>query len=253
MSRNHLSRQDMLSYLGHNLSPEQSYEIENHLLSCPFCTETLEGLTQAGSVPALEQNLRNSDNRTSVPMNTKNIESTHPVNRWLWPTAAGVALILTAGLLVYNSRNLGPEQLFAAHFNGYKDYTNSSFRSTASPDQTQNNESLIAAMVPYREENYHLAIATLTDYLKADPGNVPATFYLGISMLHERKFEAALTCFQNAQAPNLPTYAEPALWHEALCHLRLGNKEIARAKFSKVIENGGGIYTDEAKEILESL
>jgi tetratricopeptide (TPR) repeat protein len=249
MSRNHLSRQDMISYLGNSLSAEQSHEIEKHLLSCPFCTEAIEGLAQTSSLPRLEQNLRNSDLRMAAAVSVPPVSSVRPINRWLWPAAAGIALFLTAGLLIYNNRNLEPEQLFAAHFKGYKDYTSSTFRSTAAQNQTL----LVNAMLPYREENYHLAVATLTDYLKTDPGNIPATFYLGIAKLHERQFESALTCFQNAQDPNLPTYAEPALWHEALCQLRLGNKEKAKALFSKVIENNNGVYTSEAKEILDNL
>ena len=104
----------------------------------------------------------------------------------------------------------------------------------------------------YSSGNYKGAIKSYEKYLKEDPSNTQARYYLGLSYLEEEKESKALAQFDFILQDESDPYYEDAEWYKAQTLLRMEQKTAAKEELEK-IQAKPGKYKSRATESLKDL
>lgn len=118
------------------------------------------------------------------------------------------------------------------------------------PNNSQSLTDFQAGMAAYDAGRYDEAARLLDVYVSQNPDNA-ARLYLGVArlMLGQPK-EAILPLADAAQSPE-PPIQEAALWYLALAYLENDNPLAAQQALEMI--PAGGIYSEQAKELLEKM
>jgi tetratricopeptide (TPR) repeat protein len=161
--------------------------------------------------------------------------------------AAGLALIITLGLLFYELRHreYTSDKLYSMY---YKPYV---------PDiiirsDTDKADALCEAILLYDRGSYSEAYDNFLGLVNDDRENYMARFYLGLSCMEQNKFEEAIIQFNNILKNCRSTLIYHSQWYGALCYLKTNNTREAKI-FLETIISGDTYYREKAENLLKKL
>ncbi|MDA0196627.1 MAG: hypothetical protein O2951_16570 [Bacteroidetes bacterium] len=140
--------------------------------------------------------------------------------------AASVALLATFTFFL----NSGKENLFDEYYKSYPNYEFTAVRG-------ESNESVKElAYRAYDGKEYADAVNLFTQLLKESTGDVPSSFFRGMSLMELRQYENALIDFNIViEAGN--EYNEAATWYAALAQLKLENYPKAKSLLNRLFQS----------------
>jgi hypothetical protein len=164
-------------------------------------------------------------------------------NRFIFRTAAGLLLLVAAGLIIkfVLFSNPAPERLFQKY---YTPYGNDVVLRSSAPDRSDMDK----AIQNYDRGNYTEALALLEETIRRDPGNNLALFYRGLAALETADGMTAIRSLQAIPADWNSPFIEHRNWYLALALLRENRVPEAKKIFNE-IESGGGYYAEKARKI----
>lgn len=158
------------------------------------------------------------------------------------PLLTGVLLCLLCLL----SCQQPEDQLFATHFEPYKDIISKRGAvDNASPI-------LLQAMGAYNQQTYGDAIAHFQQSLADDADNPAIHFYLGISYLSINKAKKAIPHFTSVLDQQDPIFGSHTVWYLALAYLKSGQRKEA-IELMENINRSDSRYSQPCAQILAAL
>jgi len=108
------------------------------------------------------------------------------------------------------------------------------------------------ALISYNQENFIAAAKSFEIYLRSNPEDQAAKFYLGISLLSTEKYVEAINHFESLEKDANP-FQNSALWYHALIELKLGQNIAAQELFTKLANTPRQSYQQKSQAILDKL
>ena len=245
------------AYLLNQLSPEEKQALEQRLAADPaFAAEAAEAATLQAAIQAegdrlLEAQLLDYANTLKqgatlsvVPGTKSKIRKISPYSRILYAAAilAGILAVALPLLLLNRGGAESPEKIYAANF------------SIPALPETRSGDAPAEWRRHYTGRDYQAAASRL-ETLLADPafttGRSEAALYLGVSLLAQDKFEAALKAFGQVSADSYDW--EAAQWYSALAMLRLKRLDAAKQSLERIARQQTHPNRKQAARILEQL
>jgi len=162
--------------------------------------------------------------------------------------ASLLILISLSFLLITNgSGSSKSDHIYAKYYEKYApDYTTRAYGQSACEFQ------FAQAYQNYKLNEYGLAKPVFESFIKYEPNNFAAKFYLGAIYLELNEMDSAIVQFNAVIVSNDQFYLEHAEWYKALGALKLGEIKSAIDQF-KLIANQEGFYQTRAEEIVSEL
>ena len=239
-----LTEREVRQYLSDELSDEQRYDVENHLLDCELCSAAVDGLSQSQGFGPAEEDVQ--ELRARVADSARGIPQ-----RWItWinrAAAVGLLLILGyAGLRYWSASR--PERLFAAHFETAAN-TYITYRST---DDDALNAELKRALEYYDARAFEYSLPHFSNYLAANPQDHRATLLAACAYLQAGQPQPAERYLIQLETLGM-TYQGQTLWYLALAHLRQGEMPKARAMLERVVAEAAPPFREKAEALLKEI
>lgn len=255
----HLSQEDIVFYTQMPDSDDRrAHSIEKHLIDCPLCSEAIEGFSGITDFEAVNAEIQNAQKRLHEVINPS-VQASPTIRFWekhriiRYVAAASIMLAIGTGVLLYQNRVAYEEQLYTENYRHYDDMRLVR-RLKQTPNRPTDNDKLQSAMNIYSEGNYQAAIEAFHDYLKEDPGNPTANFYLGLSYLEEQSAKEAIEAIKTARlSPSKEDriYID-AGWYLALAYLKDKNTAQCKVILQEVINENGDFAVD-AQKLMKAL
>lgn len=230
-----LNEEELKDYLGNSLPKAKAWEVENHLLDCPFCAEAIEGFQ------AMES-----------PLNTKEINKDSPKEKTIvsmWgPFAAAACLVMMMFFFQKESNKVDTQTVFAEHFTPME-YIDPTVRGGSDP---LTDTLLQEALEWYQAEKYEMALVNFLFVLEKNPKEETALFFAGICDLKAGRAEEGLKLFNRLLANEEAMYFQDAYWYKSLCYLSLSDHANAKITLKEIIAYNG-FYKKKAEGILQEL
>lgn len=157
--------------------------------------------------------------------------------------AASISILLVVGsFLLSGLSNPNVDDLFDTFYN-----SESAISATRSGNANFQ-ENLRVALQKYDHNEFDAAITLLEDI----NDNLVADFYLGLAYVEIESYDKASESFTRILNEESNLFEEQAEWYNALCILKLGNKEEAKDIFLEITE-GSSLYKRDAVKILKAL
>ena len=240
-----LSHQEITKYLREELSEDERFSVENHMLDCELCSAAVEGLATAANEETTEADIRLIRQATSHrPTPVKSTARLKWINR-----IAAVALLLImvfAAIRYWNA--LHYERLAAQYFErAENDYI--TLRSPGDNQQLPAFAELEKALEYYEAQEYENSLPHFDNYLMANPGDE----------------QAAVMAASAALQAGVPGKVEPYLkgvigkgnaladWHLALALIQQRKISRARRQLERIADDSESPYRLRAAELLEKL
>jgi tetratricopeptide (TPR) repeat protein len=241
-----LAAADILAYLGRELPPERILRIEEHLDHCRLCSAAVEGV---GEMEGRERFLPGVES-LNARVRARSAAARHRARALLKPARAhylalAATLVVGLGAGLYLTRQSPGQQLFAEHFEPYPS-TRPLVRGEAPKDP------LSDALARYEARDYESALRALEEILARQPDEPTALFYSGIASLCLGQPRPAASSLERVLVLGGTDYRAPAEWYLALAHLRMDDRDEARARLER-ISAGEGFYRQRAADLLGRL
>ena len=245
-NRSCLTEREVKQYLGDELSDEQRYDIENHLLDCELCSAAVEGYAQSQNFRTAEEDIQ--EVKAKVTASVKG-----PVRRHLsWINrAAAVSLILVVSYAVFLYWSASqPARLFAAYFepapNTYITYRSADSNPNPIPEE------LKQALGYYNTEAFDLSLPHFKNYLADHPDDPQALLLAANAYLQAGQAEQAVQCLLRIEARG-ETLQSEVPWYLALAYLQQKQLPRARQYLENVMATPSSPFREKAGEILEKI
>ncbi len=223
--------------------------------------ELIEGLKIEG-----EKDLLNTIKMVDRNLEQEGFFATSPTNKSiqfirLFTAAASLLFILSLAWYYMASTTINYQQIYANAFHPYQNTLSKSVQMELSeqgfggnPDEKALQEILVA-MQNYDHQNYQQTIVLLQSFLQEYPTSTyqpQIEFYLGLSYIASNKNNEAIKMLQNlTNKETLDT--ELVEWYLALAYLKTEQIDQATSIFTKLKNQGTGIYQEKAAVILEEI
>ncbi len=222
-----LSKQSVSNYVNGRLSPENRFEVENHLLDCALCRAAVEGY-------ALTREEAPNINVGTTPRKS-------PRRRKALLLLCVIGGAAAAMWYAQSQRAQQPEILYNRFFApAANTFLVKGRNAWAEP-----------AMDYYDEGRYAAALPHFTRYLEQHGQDGEALLYFGIAQLALRQLPEAVNSL-SAAAELLPERNAEANWYLALAHLRNGDTDTAKKILHPLLETHGA-YRQKAEDLLRDL
>lgn len=99
----------------------------------------------------------------------------------------------------------------------------------------------------YNSWQFQAAEKVFREELKADPSNTPASYYLGLAVLHQEKYQDALDVFMKVQQQRAGQRNRPAVPSEYQIQLALAQARIGLKQFSEAWKNLEAARNEDAE------
>lgn len=241
MEHSCLSVEQLRAYAKGEISKDESYSIERHLIDCEICTDIVEGLMVDIDEANVQKQTENINERIWQYVNR------HTRSNWrTFIIYAAAAMLLVAGaIFFFPTTDSGNVELFAAYYTPYP--------SDVPIVRGESRErELEAAMAYYVAEDYYAALAALEQLLEAEPDDPLLRFYTGVAELNIERFQAAIANLEAVSRQTESSYAEHAEWYLGLTYLRQNDIPQARTIFEK-LRQSNSLYANKSTELLEAL
>ncbi len=239
-----LTEAELRGYAKGELSGNERFRVENHLLDCPLCADAAEGYHLARSTPELPGFSELKKNWSG----SGNGQETRPrVIRMVMRVAAIAVIVLAAYWGFF--RQQSSEQLFDNYYTAYQLDIPVNMRSVDAPAALM--PTLVEALQEYDSGHYESSLRGFHSALAEAPGNEIAIFYQSLTQLELGDARASAEGLQKV-AEGTGIYKDKARWYLGLTWLKLGEKEKARTILSK-IASGNGYKYEEARKLLKQM
>ena len=241
-----LSRDEIELYLEGKLNNNERFDIENHLLDCPLCSDAVDGFFSAKelihTLPAEWLEIKSDENKL-----TNVIGKTNQINLFRL-AAVFTGIVVFAGLAYQYFAISNSEKLFAGAYKllppGDSNTRSIEIDSLAIGETDQ-------AMILYGQQDYAGAMVLFEQRLKQYPKDNESHLYSGICCLELNDIQKAKEHFVKARINSEKFYAS-ATWYLALCYIRLGQFDQAKQLLNE-LTNEQNDYMQKAKELLTQL
>jgi len=246
-----LSEMQIKNYLNQSISDKERFEVEDHLLDCPFCTDAVEGFSdhydfeKDSSLERLDKHFEEKLKKEEALIKTLNPPNRFSINR----IAAAVLLLLIplAGWMYWN--NNADQNLYASYMS-----------ENAAPSATmRSGEGASALEMPvvqakklFHEKRFEASLQACEEVLEKIPHHPLATYYAGLSALESGHSELARHYLSGLRI-NEPDFYEDATWYLALTEVKAGDKAAAKKLLEELVKLPQGIYFEQVKELIEQL
>ncbi|MEM6396534.1 MAG: hypothetical protein AAF741_09315 [Bacteroidota bacterium] len=261
------SEQVIIDYLKGRLNETDRFQLEDHLLDCPLCAETIEslerhGLPELGELEGLVTRSEVSQTKTKKKQekqlkkgltqvgSLKSVSNNaYPLIRPVLAVAASVLLLL--GLFGWYRSQTTEQQLFAEYFEPIPRYGYVSVRSLGA----SSDEVLATALRAQSSGDYSLSIASWNAYLESESDNADYRphLYLALAQIEIGRLEEAAENL-NQLPPSFDTeIGEEAEWYRALLYLRLEKEDEAKYHLKRLSSSGRTVYKNKSDILLRKL
>lgn len=239
-----LNAQQIQHYLSESTNDEQRYQIENHLLDCPLCSEALEGFANHYNFEEDKQ-LEELKNRFGNQTNTEaSIRALPKQSRLITlnrvAAAAMMLIIPIAGLLYWNASS--GERLYQSYYDGFE-LEGGQLR--GGNDAVKLDANYSKAIDFYNAKDYANSLTYFEQYLDNNQEDAKATFLAGMAYLEEGNYPNAIDYLSTARF-NDEQYYEEASWYLALAYVKNDNKTDARIILDELLKIENGFYAKKA-------
>lgn len=255
------------AYLKEDLTEEERFEVENHLLDCPLCADAVEGFANMHNVddvlPELdflkESNLSTTvekETTPTVPAKKAAISSEAKVRelpayrKWGLRVAAGFALLAVLSVSFMTWQHYDTQQFLATSFTD-KD-TPIDFIRSGGNARSSAKQQLNAAIVEYQKELYPQSYQSFLNILETQPELTAANFYAGLAAAKMENWQEAETRLKRVRI-NDPDYYDYATWQLAGIYLQQNKAEDAKSLLSELARNPKSEYHQRAVEVLRRI
>lgn len=222
---------------------EQRLQADTDLASeVRFYEEVVQVAELQGLFEEAEEELEAEQKSEAKVVSMKKTRQIKPARRFL-ALAASLAVVVIAGIFLWNAMNSSNQDYFAQY---YQPYPNDIAPITKGEDLPKT--TLAEALQAYERKNYGQA-RTLFSTL---PTSDTIQFYSSIIDLEEGNMSAAIDNL-NTLNQSESTFQQAADWYLALAYLK--NKETLNAKelLEKITANDRHLFKRRAEELLEAL
>ncbi len=244
-----LKPEQIQAYLKENLDEDQRFDVENHLIDCPLCTDAVEGFANNYNIDDLPKLDFLEPTETVKP--TPAIVKKLPVRKnWAMRIAASLLLIsIPIGGYLYWQSN-ATERILAANFIEEDNLISGTLRSGDEPLIT--NTTLQNGLDAYQKKLYLVSLNVFTQVLNTDPENVLANYYRGMAAKNLKNWPIAEKQLKITRI-NIPEYYDEATWQLIAVYLAQDKISDAKNLLYEVIKNNKSRYQKQALEVLKKL
>ncbi len=242
-----LKPEQIRDYLSEQLDENQRFDVENHLLDCPLCTDAVEGFANNHNIDDLPELDFSQPTEATTPTIVKQLPAR---KNWAMRIAASLLLlsIPLGGYLYWQSNET--ERIIAANFMEKEDPVIGALRS--GDNSLITNVALQNGLEAYQNKQYDASLKILTDALNKDPENALATYYSGMSAAKLENWQIAEKQLQITRI-NAPEYYDEATWQLIAVYLSQNKKPAAETLLYELAENDKSPYQKKALEILKKI
>jgi len=244
-----LKPEQIRDYLSEQLDEDQRFDVENHLIDCPLCTDAVEGFANNYNVDDLPELdfLQTIEATTSSSTIVKKLPTR---KNWVMRIAASFLLLsIPIGGYLYWQSN-ATERIIAANFMEKENPVIGALRS--GDNSLITNTSLQNGLEAYQNKQYDSSLKILTDVLNKEPENALANYYSGMSAAKLKNWQIAEKQLEITRI-NVPEYYDEATWQLIAVHLLQNKKPAAETLLYELIENDKSHYQKKALEILKKI
>ena len=244
-----LKSEQIRAYLREELNEDQRFEVENHLLDCPLCTDAVEGFANNHNIDDLPKLDFLEEKEIATPSST--IVKKLPARKnWVMRIAASLLLLsIPIGSYLYWQTN-ATERIIAANF---EEEDNPLIGALRSGDNTLvSNTNLQNGLAAYQRKEYDTSFKILMDVLKTDNENLLATYYSGLAAAKLENWQIAEKQLKITRI-NSTNYFDEATWQLIATYLSQDKLSKAKELLSEVVENDKSRYQKKALEVLKKL
>lgn len=245
-----LNPEQIKAYLMESLDEDQRFEVENHLMDCPLCSDAVEGFANSHNADDLElpelDFLKSEDIKTP-PAKIKKLPAS---KNWVLRIAASLLLLsIPLGAYLYWSSN-STERILAANFVEEDNPVIGALRS--GDNSLITNPTLQNGLDAYLNKQFDASLKILTEVLNAEPENALANYYSGLAAAKLKNWPLAEKQLKVTRV-NIPNYFDEATWQ--LIAVYLSQEKISEAKtlLHEVVENDKSRYQKKALEVLKKM
>lgn len=233
-----LSREEITEYLTGSLTETKRFEIENHLLDCPLCSDAVDGIRGFQGVVAnlpAESKLNFSGKKQDIVLAKK--------TNWFRLAAVFTGIVVFTALLFQYFTDSNSQKIFAG---AYKRLPPPESQ-TRSAGDSLTTDTVDEAMVLYGQNRFEEAISAFEIRLKDLPTDSQSYLYAGICYLETGKTNTAIDYFKKARINSEQFYPE-ATWYLALAYLKEGSNQQAVHLLEELAQTDND-FTQKAKEL----
>ncbi len=244
-----LKPKEIQAYLKENLDEDQRFDVENHLLDCPLCTDAVEGFANNYNLDDLPKLDFSAPTETVKP--TPTIVKKLPVRKnWTMRIAASLLLLsLPIGSYFYWQSN-ATERILSANFVEEDNPVIGALRS--GDNSLITNTTLQNGLETYQNQQFEASLNLLTQVLNNDPENVLANYYRGMAAKNLKNWPIAEKQLKITRI-NIPEYYDEATWQLIAVYLAQDKISDAKNLLYEVIENDKSRYQEQALDVLKKL
>ena len=239
-----LTDAEIKAYLAGQLSPDQRFRVENHLLDCPLCDDAVEGYRVMLEIESAT--VENKSGTKVVSLRPRNIIS----------IAAAISILIAAAFWLNGAmQENGDQDLFAANYSTYQsDLTAVQYRSEQEENDPEEkmHPDLLAAATAYDQQSFEEAEKALQDFLRKEGPNDLVNFHMAMAMLESDKVSESIEVLEKMR-DRKSVYYEEASWYLALALIKQRERMKANQVLKDLIDLGKGRYYEKAKNLHSKL
>lgn len=244
-----LKPEQIRAYLSEDLNEDQRFDVENHLLDCPLCSDAVEGFANNNNIDDLPELDFLEPKQATTP--TPTIIKKLPARKnWAMRIAASLLLlsIPIGGYLYWQSNET--ERILAANF---VEEDNPLIGALRSGDNSLiTNTELQNGLEAYQNKQYNISLEILTNVLNTDPENLLANYYRGLAAAKLKNWPVAEKQLKITRINSID-YFDEATWQLIATYLSQNKLMEAEELLYEVVENDKSHYQKKALEVLKKL
>lgn len=244
-----LKADQIQAYLKEELNEDQRFDVENHLLDCPLCTDAVEGFANSHNVDELPELdfLQTDKIADPSPAVVKQL----PVRKnWAMRIAASLLLLsIPIGSYLY-WQSTETERILAANFMEEDNPVIGALRS--GDNSLITNTTLQNGLEAYQNQQFDISLNVLTKVLNTDPENVLANYYSGMAAQKIKNWPTAEKQLKFTRI-NISDYYDEATWQLIAVYLAQNKNNDAETLLYELAENKDSPYQKQALAVLKKL
>lgn len=197
---------------------------------------------ESGQFEAILESIHEEYEGQKVTVNPKK----PPVTRYYYYVAASLVLLIAA-IFVFRGFN-GKTPLDRLYTNNFSIPA----ENITTRDNTGLDSDLIAAINAYRQKDFKKAILNFGAYLKTNPQDDAANFYIAISYLADDQHVSSIKFLEKVIDNRDSVYRSAAQWYLGLAYIKTENTDAAKSIFSELSESNSS-YAKRAGVVLKRL
>jgi len=243
-----LKPEQIRDYLSEQLDEDQRFDVENHLMDCPLCTDAVEGYANNLNLDDLpELDFLNTTDTAPTPTNVKKLPAQ---KNWAMRIAASLLLLsIPIGGYLYWQSN-ATERIIAANFMEQESPVIGALRS--GDNSLITNTSLQNGLEAYQNKQYDASLKIFSDVLNKEPENALTNYYVGMSAAKLENWQIAEKQLQITRI-NAPDYYDEATWQLIAVYLSQNKKSEAETLLYELVDNDKSNYQKKALDVLKKI